>query len=90
MPASFRYAADMPRYPSTIPSRGEYAANMPGYHSTIPSHGEYAVNMPEYPCTIPPHVAEYTAKIPAYFLMPRIYREILSEYYLVNKYRKYE
>ena len=73
-----------------MPASFEYAANMPGYPSTIPSYVEYAANMSEYPCTIPPHVAEYTAKIPAYFLMPRIYREILSEYYLVNKYRKYE
>ena len=52
-----------------MPASFEYAANMPGYPSNIPSCGEYAANMPEYPCNIPPHVAEYTANIPADFLM---------------------
>ena len=59
-----------------MPSSFEYAVNMPGYLRTIPSYVEYAANMSEYPCTIPPHVnvTEFIANIPAYFLMPRIYR----------------
>ena len=49
MPASFEYAANMPGYPSTIPSHGECAANMPVYPWTILSHvAEFTANIPAY------------------------------------------
>jgi len=49
MPVSFEYAANMPGYPSTIPSHGKYTAKMPVYPLTIPPHvAEFTANIPAY------------------------------------------